>query len=413
MSKATIPHVLFEPASVRWLGPLIETRAVWDLRVGPRSPRELLAGGLGDGELSGFWARSELVPLYPRPPVKLFGGGSVLLIAGHQLLLAGGWREQLAELSDGETLESGGETLALRLPGPQALEFLESLDFAAAEPGPAGETAQEGPLGPLLRFWWEIYELAPRVLQAMLPELTGGGAWRSPRRREWTGRGDVHLAAGAETASGVIIDATAGPVALDRDVRIGAGAFLQGPCYLGPGTRVKPLSLLLHGCFSGPQCRIGGEVEEAQFQGFANKQHHGFLGHAALGEWVNLGAGVTNSDLKNNYSPVRVTVQGRELPTGRLFVGSCLGDHVKVGIQGRLNTGTVFEPFCNWFGAGFPPKYLPAYTWGGDDGFGEYRLDRALETAAAVMERRGRSLGAGEEAVYQGIFERAAEGRPG
>jgi UDP-N-acetylglucosamine diphosphorylase/glucosamine-1-phosphate N-acetyltransferase len=237
--------------------------------------------------------------------------------------------------------------------------------------------------------------------------LLAAGEWR---RGEAAGGGEFYLAPGVELGPGAVVDASGGAVLLDREVEVGALSVLTGPCYLGPGTRLKPHSQL-HGVWTGPQCRLGGEIEETQFQGYANKQHHGFLGHAAVGEWVNLGAGATNSDLKNNYSGVRVEQGGRQLETQQRFLGCCLGDHVKLGIQGRLSTGTVLEPFTNWFGGDFPAKGLPPFTWGGDGELVEHALEKALATAAIAMGRRGQVLTPAAAAVARALFAETAAWR--
>jgi UDP-N-acetylglucosamine diphosphorylase/glucosamine-1-phosphate N-acetyltransferase len=385
--------ILFEPVGVSSLGPPVDHRPVWELRVGALSLRERLECCPEFG-VPAFWSRPALRSLVPTPADSIFENSSVTLLAGNRLLSEPEQRQRLATLKPGESIEDAAGTAAICLSGLDALTWLRDhdsrLDSEEAKPG---EAALRGDLGPAPRFWWELFELAAETLTQDLPLLMSRGEWRESER--------VILNASAQVGDGVIIDNSGGPVLVDADVIIGAGSFIQGPCYLGPGTRIKPLSQLLHGCFVGPQCRLGGEIEESQFQGYANKQHHGFLGHAVVGEWVNLGAGVTNSDLKNNYSDVRIHQRGEDLDTGRRFVGCCLGDHVKVAIQGRLNTGTVLEAFTNWFGAGFPDKGLPPFTWGGDDGVQGYDLERCLATAAVVMSRRDSKLDDALAEIYR------------
>jgi UDP-N-acetylglucosamine diphosphorylase/glucosamine-1-phosphate N-acetyltransferase len=133
---------------------------------------------------------------------------------------------------------------------------------------------------------------------------------------------------------------------------------------------------------------VGGEIENSIMLGYSNKQHDGFLGHSYLGRWVNLGADTNTSDLKNNYGTIRVTLNGEEVNTGRMFLGSLIGDHSKTGINTMLNTGSIIGVAANIFGGGFPPKSIPSFSWGGSDGFETFRLDRALELARTVMGRR-------------------------
>jgi len=272
--------ILFEPATVLSVGPPVDHRPVWDLRVGALSLAERLERVAGLA-VSGHWARPSLGPILLEPEAALFDADRVILLAGDLLLPDTESRARLLDLSPGQRIDDEAGAAALCLKGDEALEWLRALDYDAEQPEPT-EEAVHGPLGPRIRFWWELFELAPRALRADLPALTAGDGW--------TAEENVFLAADAEVAGGVVMDASGGPVVIDRGVRVGAGSFVQGPCYLGPDTQVKALSILLHGCYVGPQCRLGGEIEETQFQGHANKQHHGFLGHAVVGEWVNLGA---------------------------------------------------------------------------------------------------------------------------
>src|SRR5262249_53676820 len=155
----------------------------------------------------------------------------------------------------------------------------------------------------------------------------------------------------------------------------------------------------------GPVCRIGGEVAESVVQGFSNKQHEGFLGHSYLSEWVNLGAGTDTSDLKNNYSTVKVWESGRMVDTGELFVGLLAADHVKTAIGTRFNTGTVVGLASQLSGNALPPKFVPPFSWGTDSGLAVYRFERALETARAVMLRRDVALADAYAARLRAVFD--------
>ena len=161
----------------------------------------------------------------------------------------------------------------------------------------------------------------------------------------------------------------------------------------------------------GPGCKIGGEIAETIVHGFSNKQHEGFVGHSYLGEWVNLGAGTDTSDLKNNYSTVRVRLHREIVDSGEMFVGLFMGDHSKCGIGTTFNTGTVVGTCCNIFGSDYPPKYIPSFLWGGSAGFEEHDPDRALETARRAMRRRGREPGAELEAVLRKVYEITSDSR--
>jgi UDP-N-acetylglucosamine diphosphorylase/glucosamine-1-phosphate N-acetyltransferase len=158
-------------------------------------------------------------------------------------------------------------------------------------------------------------------------------------------------------------------------------------------------------------CKVGGEVEGSIIHSFSNKQHDGFLGHAYLGMWVNLGADTNNSDLKNNYGNVKVYVNGAMVDSGSMFVGLTMGDHAKSGINTMFNTGTVVGVSSNVFGSDFPKKYVPSFAWGGADGMTVYDVDRSIEVARRVMARRKVAMTEEDAQLLREVFRRTEDER--
>jgi UDP-N-acetylglucosamine diphosphorylase/glucosamine-1-phosphate N-acetyltransferase len=211
----------------------------------------------------------------------------------------------------------------------------------------------------------------------------------------------------------VTIDAEHGPVYIDEEVQIQPFSRVEGPCYIGKK------SILLgakcrEGNSIGPCCRVGGEVEESIIHGYSNKYHDGFLGHAYVGEWVNLGALTTNSDLKNDYSSVSVMLDGRQtIDTGSTKVGSLIGDHTKTSIGTLLNTGSYLGAMAIIMATGKPlPKYIPSFAWFVEGivtkGFGKSSL---YQTAKTAMGRRKCTWSAEAEAMWDAVFEMTAPER--
>ena len=195
---------------------------------------------------------------------------------------------------------------------------------------------------------------------------------------------------GAVVEPGVVFDVRNGAVVLDQGSEVRSGSRLEGPTYVGPATKV--LGGFIRGSVFGPECRIRGEVAISVFMGYANKSHHGFVGHSIVGAWVNLGAGTTTSNLKNTYGSVRLELHGERIETGRTNVGSLFGNHAKTAIGTMLATGTVISAGANVFGTPTPPKFVPPFAWGctgermSEDGF--------LKVAERVMARRNVELSA-------------------
>ncbi|MBV8555505.1 MAG: hypothetical protein JO116_08060, partial [Planctomycetaceae bacterium] len=175
----------------------------------------------------------------------------------------------------------------------------------------------------------------------------------------------------------------------------------------GPGTQLFRANLR-GGVTLGPQCRIGGEVEASLVLGYTNKYHEGFLGHAYVGEWVNLGAITSNSDLRNDYGPVHVPLGGDPIPTGQAKVGCFLGDHTRTGMGSLLNTGTAVGVMCNLLPAGpLLPKHVPSFAavLHGRVAPG-LPLEQLFATARIVKGRRGQVFSAVEEQLYLDLYER-------
>lgn len=215
----------------------------------------------------------------------------------------------------------------------------------------------------------------------------------------------VYIGPDSQIEGQVVLDARSGSIYIGERVNIQPHTLVKGPCYVGDGS-ILTGGRIREGTSIGPVCRVGGEVEGAIFLGYSNKYHEGFLGHAYVGEWVNLGALTTNSDLKNNYSTVKVLVNQTLVDSGLTKVGSFIGDHVKTGIGTLLNTGISLGFASNVFGGGMLKlKYIPAFFWGGPESQEVYEFSKALQTIRAVMKRRGVELEGDEENLFKKIYE--------
>jgi carbonic anhydrase/acetyltransferase-like protein (isoleucine patch superfamily) len=191
---------------------------------------------------------------------------------------------------------------------------------------------------------------------------------------------------------------------IEEGVEIEACAVLdarQGPIYIGKGSIVKAGANLRGPLSIGPECRIGGEVTHSIFHSYSNKAHYGFIGHSYIGEWVNLGAGTTNSNLKNNYGTVKVSVNGKEVDSGEQFLGCFIGDFAKLGIGTLINTGSVIGFGANVLGGQVTPKVVPDFSWPGG---GRYRLEDFIAGARSMMDRRGVKMSEEQRERLQEIY---------
>jgi UDP-N-acetylglucosamine diphosphorylase/glucosamine-1-phosphate N-acetyltransferase len=204
-----------------------------------------------------------------------------------------------------------------------------------------------------------------------------------------------------------MLNASGGFIYIGKNAEVMEGAMIRGPFSLGEHAQIKMGAKIYGATTIGPHCRIGGEVSNSVIFGCSNKAHDGFLGNAVIGEWCNLGADSNNSNLKNNYSQVKMWNYSDEsfVNTGLTFCGLMMGDHSKCSINTMFNTGTVVGVSANIFGTGFPPKFVPSFSWGGSDGFKTYRLEEAIEVASRVYERRGKKLDATEQKILKHLFD--------
>jgi UDP-N-acetylglucosamine diphosphorylase/glucosamine-1-phosphate N-acetyltransferase len=248
----------------------------------------------------------------------------------------------------------------------------------------------------LLRWQWELVAHNAEAIESdfRLADRSGVHGWFHETVTVY-GPGDrLYVASGAEIHPQVVIDTNSGPVAIESGAVVLPHSRIEGPCYIGHGTQITRGNIR-SGCSFGPDCRVGGEVEESIIQGRTNKYHDGFLGHSYVGEWVNIGAQTVTSDLKNDYSGVSVYMQTAEdkweyVPTGSQKVGSFIGDHVKTGIGTLLNTGSNLGSGSVLLASdGLLPKFVPSFCWMVDNAAtGGFGFENLLEIARIVVERR-------------------------
>ena len=383
--------------------PFSETRPVGELRFGAmtlRSRALRLLGGTDGGHVGchGLEGFSEA------------GSGVVTSLPTHAP--AGGcwiWLSRAAAAMDAVAPEPPRGPLTIQIGGVDVGRFYapgaplpEDDALAVFDGGDAG-VARKSLDGCVLEGPWDLVELNAEVLAADLRSLHSD-SFGSPNEPGIYLTGDPLVSLGAEVSigPGVVLDTRKGPIRLDDGCIVEGPARLVGPLHLGAhcivfGGHLGALS-------AGPHCKLRGEIDSTVICGFSNKAHDGYLGHALLGHWVNLGAMTTNSDLKNNYSEVRVTSGSGDHATGRIKVGVFMGDHVKTGIGTMLNTGTVIGAGSNVFGGAMPPKWIPPFSWCGPDGIVPFRFDRFDEVARIVTARRNQEWPEEMSELFRRLF---------
>jgi len=260
----------------------------------------------------------------------------------------------------------------------------------------------------LIKFPWDLVHYNSELIKFEFKKRNKRGIFGkfSDRASIYGSEEDIFIAPEAAIYPFVVIDTSEGPVYIDKGVKVFPFSVIIGPSYIGEKTQIMPGAKIREGNSFGPICRIGGEVEESIFHSYSNKYHDGFIGHSYIGEFVNLGALTTNSDLKNDYSNVSVYLNGKPVDTGELKVGSFIGDHTKTSIGTFFNTGTIVGIMCNITADNILPKYFPSFVWFVNGKFMKgYGVDYSIKTAKIAMERRNRNLLPSEEYAIRKVYE--------
>ncbi len=307
--------------------------------------------------------------------------------------------KSILQLATGEKLVQDGMILALRTDAASLQGALLNKDFR--------ELPYTGEIK-ALNNTWDIFSLNDFAIKYDFALLTENRkSQHIPEGVTVTGKENLFIEEGAIINAGVIINASTGPVYIGKDAEILEGCMLRGPIALCEHAVLKMGAKVYGATTIGAGCKVGGEISNVVFFANSNKGHDGYLGNAVIGEWCNLGADTNCSNLKNNYDEIKIwdEYSNKAIRTGLTFCGLLMGDHSKCGINTMFNTGTVVGVSANIFGAGFPEKYIPSFSWGGSEGMTTYSFDRAMETAERMMARRNKPLTEAERQLYAYIFE--------
>lgn len=314
----------------------------------------------------------------------------------------------IEQLDPNEALMKDGDLIAARLNRAQFEHLLlnESIDEIA------GIELEDTPYIHLA-YPWDLFLSLRTTIEYDYQLITRGRtSQKIPAHNQVMAPDNIFLDEGA-IVNGAILNAQSGPIYIGKNAHIMEGSVIRGPVTIGNGSIIKMGAKIYGPTAIGPGCKIGGEVKEVVVLGHSNKAHDGFLGNSIIGEWCNLGAGTSVSNLKNNYSNVRMWdfTEKEMRDTGLLYLGMVMGDHSKAGINSMFNTGTSIGVASNIFGAGYPPKFIPSFSWGGAEGFTTHRIEDALTTAKKVVARRNTDLTSEDESIMREVFELSSTDR--
>ncbi|MGB4850262.1 MAG: GlmU family protein [Saprospiraceae bacterium] len=393
--------ILFDDESREQMLPLSYTRPVAELRTGIFTIRERwekLLNGTASYITSDYL--SERFPMILEDDNIVINGA---VMPNDRLV------RLIEQLEPNEALMNNGDLIAARL---NRLQF-ENLFRDESIEEIVGLDLSDTPFIHLA-YPWDLFLYLRATIEYDYDLVTKGRISQPiPSHNHVLAVDNIFVEEGAQVTC-AILNAQSGPIYIGKNAQIMEGAVIRGPVTIGEGTIVKMGAKIYGPSAIGPDCRVGGEIKEVVILGHSNKAHDGYLGNSIIGEWCNLGAGTSVSNLKNNYSNVRMwdfTSQSMR-DTGLQYLGTVMGDHSKAGIQTMLNTGTIVGVAANIFGEGYPSKVIPSFSWGGASGLITHRLEDALDTARKVISRRNMDLTKEEEDILRHIFEITKSGRP-
>jgi UDP-N-acetylglucosamine diphosphorylase/glucosamine-1-phosphate N-acetyltransferase len=359
-------HLRFAPLSL--------TRPIGDIRVGLFTNLERWSILLPDDHI-GFQSQS-----YLRDEFEELNDGKIVnacIIPNEDFVAS------IVYLEDNCRLMLGNNTMAISGTGKNIINY-------------KGET----PI--LINHRWELLSVNAAAISNDIDLIKESIAYQKiPKDIIVIGPKDsIYLEEGAILSS-CTLNTNEGPIYISKGAEVMEGALIRGPFALCENAVVKMGAKIYGASTIGPFCKVGGELSNVIFQSYSNKGHDGFLGNSYIGEWCNLGADTNVSNLKNNYDSVSSYCYEKkeEVNTGLQFLGLFMGDHSKIGINSMFNTGAVVGVSCNLYGAGFFPKHTLSFSWGEPNALEPFRIEKSLEYANKMMERRSEKLSAEEENI--------------
>jgi UDP-N-acetylglucosamine diphosphorylase/glucosamine-1-phosphate N-acetyltransferase len=388
--------IIFEDSGFSSLYPLTYLHPSFDLKCGALTFKERIELKLGNEHKYSLLCRDVIAPyvkeLYPHNKVNDFSelSGNVLLING-RVLFKNDSLEKLLVTSEEPEFYTVNETLvAAYIPRETAAGFLKAFNYEANDfKRSSGNWVELNPAEyDVINYPWDLIKHLDYALRNDLDLLK-----------------DNALTLHKERFSGAVLDDSCGKILIEEGSIIEPFVYMKGPVYIGKDCTVKSGSRLYGPVSVGEHSKISGEISSTIFRAYCNKQHDGFIGHSYISDFVNLGADTVTSNLKNNYSPITMIIDGNEIDTGMQFLGSIIGDHSKTGINTMFNTNTIAGIFSNIVGGNFPKKTIPSFSWViTGSGVKDYDINKAIDTARIVMKRRDVNM----SEVYENLVRRSA-----
>ncbi|TVR19248.1 MAG: glucose-1-phosphate thymidylyltransferase [Balneolaceae bacterium] len=382
--------------------PLTLTRPVYDLRIGISTLGEKWASALGVKEkLIAGKLRSHLKGVFHEP--KLKADQHDILWINPRFLPEDELIDQIISLKQSEAIFSDDTLVAAKVSIEEHKKWIEyEIDTTNLKPVPFRVQLRS------LEYSWEMFQQNGEQIKKDItrlnvepvndPSLYPDSRLIHPDR--------IYIEASATIEPGAILLAEKGPIYVGKNAVIMANSVVRGPSAICEDSVVKMGAKIYEETTIGPVCKVGGEIANVIFHSYSNKSHDGYAGNSVFGQWCNLGADTNTSNLKNNYSTVKVMSwnSNKQIDTGQQFIGTIMGDHSKTGINSMLNTGTLCGVCCNLFSDKYPPKFVPSFSWVSGNEIVPYHFEKAIEAMERMMKRRSVDLTPRYKNMMKAIF---------
>jgi UDP-N-acetylglucosamine diphosphorylase/glucosamine-1-phosphate N-acetyltransferase len=373
----------FEEAGLSHFHPLTLTRPLDDLRVGIMTISQKWENALGTST-SNRIIRPELA--------GVFDSGQIdpqenCIWINSRYLPTGDLIKKINDLSVGQCLNKNDTVIAANVDGKSSSEW-----FNGGSPDFNTLFVLESQGFTSITHVWDLIQLNASEIVRDLDLLQPDGNTNTSisKNAVLENSDNIYIQDGATIEAGAVLNANKGPIYIGKNATVMSGAQIRGPVAICEGSIIKLGARIYEGTTIGPVCKVGGEVSKTVFHSYSNKAHDGYLGNSLVGQWCNFGAGTSVSNLKTNYSTIRLAdwITNEERDTGLQFLGIIMGDHSKTAINCVINSGTICGVSCNILSRDFPPKLIPSFSWVGSNVIQPYKLEKGLKTMGIMMARR-------------------------
>ena len=394
----------FEDEYLENFNPLTLTRPVYDLRVGilTLGDKWLHALNLTQSEPSGI-LRHHLKGVFEE--FTITESSSSALWINPRFIPSKSLAENVKNLKENEGIITDNQLIAAHISFEIHKKWSQlGFDIDDIQPQKA-----DGNDLTILKNSWELFQINGDQIESDVALIKNNfkKSTKDYPHAIFSNRDHIFIEEGAIIEPGAILVADAGPIYIGKNARIMANAVVRGPSAICEKSVVKMGAKIYEDTTIGPVCKVGGEIANTIFHSYSNKAHDGYVGNSVFGQWCNLGADTNTSNLKNNYSTVKVVdwKTKKELDTGQQFIGTIMGDHSKTGINAMLNTGTLCGVCCNLFSDKYPPKFVPSFSWVSGSDIVPYHFDKAVEAMERMMERRSIPLTPSYHKMMKALFQ--------